>query len=181
MSIKTNKMAVYLERLRLLAIFAMLGSLMFVSDILMEFLPNMHIVGALMMIYTVVYRAKALIPLYVYVFLNGLFGGGIWWYPYLYVWLPLWALTMLVPRSLGAGFKVPIYMLICALHGFCFGILYAPFQTFAFGLDFESTVMWIAAGLPFDIIHGVFNFVAATLVLPVSSMLMKLENRIRII
>ena len=38
-------MAARLEWLRLLTVFAMLGSIMFVSDILMEFLPNVHIVG----------------------------------------------------------------------------------------------------------------------------------------
>ena len=69
-----------LERIRLLAVFAMLGAILFISDILMEFMPNVHIVGVLTVIYTIVYRQKALIPIYVYVFLNGLFSGfGIWW------------------------------------------------------------------------------------------------------
>ena len=137
---KTNGMAARLEWLRLLAIFAMLGSIMFVSDILMEFLPNMHIVGALTVIYTVVYRAKALIPLYVYVFLNGLYAGfALWWYPYLYIWLPLWGLTMLIPRRLSPKVIMPLYMVICALHGLCFGALYAPFQALAFGFDFETS------------------------------------------
>ena len=178
---KPNRMNRHLERLRLLVAFTMLGSLMFVSDIFMEFLPNMHIVGALMIIYTVVYRAKALIPLYVYVFLNGLYSGGIWWYPYLYIWLPIWGLTMLIPRRLSPKVKMPLYMLICALHGLTFGALYAPFQALAFGFDFKTTLAWIVAGLPFDVIHGAFNLVAATLVFPVSNMLIKLENSMKIL
>lgn len=175
---KTQKKIRHLERLRRLVVFSMLGTLMFLSDILMESLPNMHIVGALIITFTVVYRSWAIIPLYVYVFLNGLYGGfALWWYPYLYVWLPLWGMAMLIPRGLKARWRVPLYMIICALHGFAFGVLYAPFQMLAFGFTPEMTVKWIIAGLPFDFIHGVFNFVAAILVLPISRALETVERK----
>ncbi|MBR0450253.1 MAG: hypothetical protein IIX30_05505, partial [Clostridia bacterium] len=54
------------KRMRLveLAVFPMLGVIMFCSKLLMEFLPNIHIVGMLVMLYTVVFRVKALIPIY---------------------------------------------------------------------------------------------------------------------
>ena len=55
------------------AIFPMLGAIMFCSKILMEALPNIHIVGMLVMLYTVVFRVKAIIPIYIYVFLTGLY------------------------------------------------------------------------------------------------------------
>ena len=72
----------------------MLGTIMFVSKIVMEALPNIHLLGTLTMTYTVVYRKKALIPLYVYVFLNGLYAGfSLWWVPYLYIWTILWGIT----------------------------------------------------------------------------------------
>ena len=82
-------------------VFSMLGVIMYISDVLMEFLPNVHIVGVLVIVYTVVYRYRALIPIYIYVILNGLFSGfGIWWLAYLYIWTVLWGLVMLVPRKL---------------------------------------------------------------------------------
>ena len=62
-----------LEKLRLIAVFSMLGAIMFVSKLVMEFLPNVHLIGALTMVYTIVYRSKALIPLYIFVFLSGLY------------------------------------------------------------------------------------------------------------
>ena len=38
--------------------------------------------GMLTIVYTVVYRRKALIPIYIYVFMNGLFAGfNMWWIP----------------------------------------------------------------------------------------------------
>ena len=53
----------------------------------MELLPNIHLLGMLTMVYTIVFRIKALIPIYVYVFLNGIFAGfSPWWIPYLYIW-----------------------------------------------------------------------------------------------
>ena len=59
-----------------IVLFSMLGSLMFCSDIVMEALPNIHLVGMLTMVYTVVFRVKALIPIYVYVMLTGLLSAG---------------------------------------------------------------------------------------------------------
>ena len=89
------------NRLRRLIVLVMLGCLMFLSDFLMEFLPNIHLVGVLIVAYTRVYRGGALIAVYVYVFLNGLYGGfATWWIPYLYVWTVLWAGVMLLPRRL---------------------------------------------------------------------------------
>ena len=68
-------------------VFAMLGTIMFCSKILLEVLPNIHLLGMLTMTYTVVFRRKALIPIYIYVMLNGLYAGfNIWWIPYLYIW-----------------------------------------------------------------------------------------------
>ncbi len=86
-----------------MTVFAMLGALMFVSKLVMEWAPNIHFLGMLTMTYTIVYRWKALIPIYVYVFLNGAYAGfNIWWVPYLYLWTVLWGVTMLLPRRMPA-------------------------------------------------------------------------------
>ena len=42
--------------LRHMVIFAMLGTVMFVSKVIMELLPNIHLLGMLTMVYTLVYR-----------------------------------------------------------------------------------------------------------------------------
>ncbi len=161
-----------------MCIFAMLGTLMFCSKIIMEILPNIHLLGMLTMVYTVAYRKKALIPIYVYVFINGLFAGfTIWWIPYLYIWTVLWALTMLIPQSISRKTACVIYPIICSLHGFAFGILYAPAQALLFDLDFEKTVAWIISGFPFDVVHGIGNFVAGLLIVPLSEMLKKLMRK----
>lgn len=161
-----------------MAVFAMLGTMLFCGDILMEWAPNIHFVGMLTMTYTLVYREKALIPIYVYVVLNGVYAGfALWWVPYLYLWTILWGVTMLLPRNMPRRVAIPVYMAVCALHGLCFGTLYAPFQAVAFGLNFEKTLAWIVAGLPFDAIHAMGNLAAGTLIVPLSDLLRRLEKR----
>ena len=153
----------------------MLGSLMFCSKVIMEALPNIHLLGMLTMTYTVVFRKKALIPIYVYVFLNGLYAGfNMWWVPYLYIWTILWGITMLLPRDMPRGLKCIVYPAVCCLHGLAFGALYAPAQALMYGFSFEQTMTWIAAGLWFDVIHGVGNLAVGLLVLPLSEVLAKL-------
>jgi energy-coupling factor transport system substrate-specific component len=143
----------------------------------MEVLPNIHVLGMLTMVYTLVYRKKALFPIYVYVLLNGVFSGfATWWIPYLYIWTILWAVTMLLPKNLSPKKATFVYMLICSLHGFLYGVLYAPFQALAFGLSFKGTLTWIASGLPFDAIHGVSNFFLGMLILPLTKLLRKLTH-----
>ena len=160
-----------------LAIFAMLGTLMFCSKIIMEVLPNIHLLGMFTMTYTVVYRKKALIPIYVYVLLNGLFAGfNMWWIPYLYIWTILWAVTMILPRNMSKRAKHIVYPIVCCLHGLLFGTLYAPAQAIMMGMNFKSTIAWIIAGLPWDAIHGAGNLVFGTLVYPLSELLRKLTK-----
>lgn len=183
MAVSTTRLSVQSNRhrigrlIRAIVIFGMLGSLMFASKIIMEVLPNIHLVGMLTMLYTVVYRAKALIPIYVYIMINGLYAGfSTWWVPYLYVWTVLWGMTMLIPKNIKPNVARIVYPAVCALHGFAFGTIYAPGQALLFGYDLKMTLAWIAAGLGFDAIMGVSNIFAGMLVRPLSQVLFKLER-----
>ncbi len=158
-------------------IFSMLGTIMFCSKLIMDALPNIHLIGALTITYTLVYRKKALYPIYIFAILTGLYGGfGLWWVPYLYIWTILWGVTMLLPKSINEKWRGVIYPVICALHGFAYGILYAPAEALMFGLDFQGMIAWIVAGFPFDLIHGFGNFVAGLLILPLTKLLTRLEG-----
>ena len=156
------------------ALFGMLGALMFAAKMIMSALPNIHLLGTFIVATTVVYRKKALYPIYVYVLLDGLFSGfATWWIPYLYIWAVLWAAVMLLPQKMPPKAKYIVYMVVCALHGFLFGTLYAPFQAIMYGLSFKGTLAWIVAGLPFDAIHGASNFFCGVLIGPIIMVLKK--------
>lgn len=156
-------------KIREIAVFGMLGAVMYVSKMVMEVLPNIHLLGVLTIAYTIVYRKKALYPIYIYVFLNGIFCGfAAWWIPYLYLWTVLWGIVMLLPKNMPSRIKIFVYMAVCAVHGFLFGTLYAPVQAVLYGLNLKETLAWIAAGLPWDCIHGVSNFFCGILIMPIA-------------
>ncbi len=160
-----------------MCVFSMLAAIMFISKIMMEALPNIHLVGVLTIAYTAVYRGRALIPIYIYVLLEGVFSGfNFWWLPYTYIWTILWALTMLLPKNTPRKVTFFIYPILCALHGLAFGILYAPAQAMMFGLTREETVAWILSGLTFDTVHAVSNLVGGMFILPLVEILRKLSG-----
>ena len=162
-----------------MAIFAMLATIMFCSKLIMEALPNIHLLGTLTMVYTLTYRKKALIPIYVYVMLNGIYAGfNMWWVPYLYIWTILWAVTMLLPRKMPVKIAAVVYPAVCALHGFAYGTMYAPAQALMFKMDITQTLAWIASGLPFDLIHGIGNLVLGLFILPLTKLLKRLEKSV---
>ncbi len=164
---------------REIAIFGVLGALMFISDLAMEWLPNIHLIGMFLIAATVVYRQKALYPLYVYVMLTGLFAGfALWWVPYLYVWTVLWGAVMLLPKQMPKWLAPIVYMAVCGLHGLSFGVLYAPSQALLFGLNIKQMLAWIVAGLPFDVIHGVGNLIGGLLICPLIAILNKTKEPI---
>ena len=153
--------------LKELAVFSVLGALMYVSKQLLEFLPNFHLLAAFIVSSTVVFRQKALYPIYVFVFLTGLLNGfNLWWVPYLYIWTVLWGLAMLLPKRMPIWLAGVLYIVIAGLHGFAYGTLYAPAQALMFHLNFEQTIAWIVAGFPFDIVHGISNMLCGLLILP---------------
>ncbi len=165
-----------------ICIFSMLGALMFCSKILMEAFYNIHLLGMLTIAYTVVFRARALIPIYIYVFLNGLYAGfDLWWIPYLYIWTILWGVTMLLPKNMKPRTAMVVYPIICSLHGFAFGLLYSPAQALMYGFSFEQTLAWVVVGFfRADIIQGVSNIFMGMLVFPMTELMKKLINRAKI-
>lgn len=158
-------------------VFTLLGVIMFLSKLLMEFLPNFHLLGTLTVAYTVVYRKDALKPIYVFVLLLGLYNGfALWWIPYLYIWTLLWAVVMFLPKNMKPKIAVPVYMLVSGLHGLLYGTLYAPAQALLFGYDFKTMLAWIVAGFSFDVMHCIGNVVLGVLILPIVSALKKFHK-----
>lgn len=154
------------------AVFGILIALMYSSKVILDALPNIHLIGVLIVAATVVFRKKALFAIYGFVLLTGLLSGfATWWIPYLYIWTVLWGMVMLIPKKTPKKLLPIVYMAVCSLHGFLYGILYAPSQALIFGLDFNGMLAWILAGLPFDIIHGISNFICGLLIFPIIKIL----------
>lgn len=160
----------------------MLGAMMFASKIALEWAPNIHMVGMFTMVYTIVFRAKALIPIYLYaVILFVFYGFAPWCVVHFYVWTVLWAITMLIPRGLPTKVLAVLYPAVCALHGLMYGTLCAFTQVPIYYNSFapEKLLAYIASGLYFDVLHMLGNLGFGCLILPLSALLMKLDRRYR--
>lgn len=166
--------------LKELATFAMLAAMMIASKLILEFIPNFHLLGVFTIAMTVVYRQKALYPIYLYVLLQGIVAGfNPWWVPYLYIWTVLWGITMLLPKRMPKAVASVVYIMLCGLHGLAFGTLYAPAQALMLGLNLNGMITWIISGLPFDVVHAVHNLLLGTLIMPIVMVLSRAEKYTR--
>lgn len=164
---------------REIAVFAMLGALMFVGDLAFEWAPNVHPLTMLVMVYTLTYRKKGIIPITVYLVLEAVFFGGLWLVPYFYIFPLCYLVTLLLPRNMTKAKAQFCYSLVCTLFGLLFGTLYAPWQALVFMKSFEAEKIfaWIAAGFAYDVVHAVGNLAASFLIIPLVTLLGKIENR----
>ena len=162
-----------------LSLFPMFAALMVASKYAMEILPNIHLIGMFVMLFTVVYRAKALIIIYIFAAIMGLLNGfNVWWIPYLYIWTILWAMAMIIPKNISKKAAIFVFPIVCSLHGFLYGVFYAPAQALIFGYSFEQTLAWIASGIVFDVTHGISNFAMGFLIYPLSEVIKKAQKYI---
>ena len=81
---------------------ALLTAVLVLAQVSLAALPNIELVSFLCIVYTRFYRSKALAIIYLFVLVEGLlFGFGIWWLTYLYIWTILWGVTMLFHKKIG--------------------------------------------------------------------------------
>ena len=85
---------------------------------------------------------------------------------------------MLLPEKMPKKLQPVVYMIVCAAHGFLFGVLYAPAQAILYGLKFKGMIAWIIAGFPFDCIHGISNFFCGMLIVPIVKVLRLTQDNI---
>ncbi len=152
---------------REIVLFGLFPALMVALQETMAAFPNIHLTGMFIMLMTLLFRAKALIPLYIYVAVMGPFlNFGVPWVAYLYIWTVLWGMTMLIPKKIPVKWAIFVYPLVCSLHGFAYGLLYTPTQALVYGYTLEQTKLWILSGLPFDALHGLSNLCMGLLIVP---------------
>ena len=136
-----------------IVICALLAALLLVLQVALGFLPNIEVVSLLIIIYTLTLQKRTLWIIYVFALLEGLvYGFGIWWWNYLYVWTVLYAVTRVFRKNTSAIF----WALLAGIYGLAFGFLCSlVYLTGGPGAMFAN---WIS-GIPFDLAHGAGNFV----------------------
>lgn len=140
---------------------AVMGALLFALKVAMAALPNVHPVAVLVIAGTLSFGWKMLYSVGIYVLLEGLvYGFGIWWVSYLYIWPLLVLLTMLLRRREGRLF----WASAAAVFGLCFGALCAVPYLLISGAKMAFSY-WVS-GIPFDLAHCAGNFALTFVLLP---------------
>lgn len=141
---------------RELVTFSLLAGLMMAVQVLLAGLPNIEMVSLLVVLITRKYGAKALLPLYGFVLLEGLlYGFGTWFINYLYVWTVLWGITMLL-RDMDSVFG---WTAVLTGYGLLFGALCSLLYLFMGGIPMMMS--YFISGIPFDLLHGAGNAAVA--------------------
>lgn len=125
-------------------------------------IPNVELVTFWIIMFTLFFRNKMIFVIPVFVLIEGvLFGFGIWWVMYLYMW-PFLALIAWIFSKKDSAI---IWAIISGLYGLSYGF-FCSIPYFVIGAadgglmgGISSAITWWITGIPYDIIHGVANFI----------------------
>ncbi|HWR23315.1 MAG TPA: hypothetical protein VN366_07535 [Feifaniaceae bacterium] len=140
------------------ALMGVLGALLILVQVGLAVLPNIELVSLLIILYTLIFGKRAFIPVFIFILAEGLlYGFGLWWLNYLYVWPILAAVALLFQKQ-----RSPVFWaIVSAAYGLCFGALCAIPYLFIGGPP-SAFAYWVQ-GIPFDVLHCVGNGIAALL------------------
>jgi energy-coupling factor transport system substrate-specific component len=145
----------------------------------LAFLPNIELTSFLMVQFTLLFGWRMLLVVPAVVLIEGMiYGFGVWWIMYLYLWPLLVLVTWVMRKHKGAVF----WSIVSGVFGLLFGLFGAlPYVVIGgYQLGFTETAIgpflvpiavegglqkglmtaftWWVAGIPWDIVHGVGNF-----------------------
>ena len=150
---------------REIVIYGILSAVLLAAQVSLGFLPNIEIVTLLILVYTLVFRKKVFFIIYIFVFLEGLiYGFGLWWINYLYVWSIQALITLLFRKNDSVWF----WSILSGIYGITFGAL-CTIPYFAIGGISGAFAYW-TSGLLFDIIHCISNFIVCLVLFNRSAM-----------
>ena len=125
-----------------------------ISKIALDFIPNVELVTLLFIIYTLFFgRNTYLVAIGFVVIECFLKGVNVWTLMYLYVWPLLITIVYLADKKKAGHI---FYSILSGLFGLFFGLFCSIPNLFIGGLNMAIT--WWIAGIPYDIIHCVSNF-----------------------
>lgn len=144
-------------------------------------LPNIELTSLWLILFTLVFGKRAFYAVPVFILIEGvIYGFNLWWIMYLYAW-PLLCIAVLLLRSFD---HVLTWSLLSGLFGLFFGLMCAlPYLVIGtvdggFGNGLRTAFAWWIAGIPFDVLHGIGNFVLMLLLYrPLSGIMKRAHSR----
>lgn len=163
-----------------IALIGMMTAVIEVSKLMLNFLPNVELVTFWIIMFTLFFGPKVIYSIIVFILIEiSIFGIHTWVIMYLYMWPALALLVYLFRKNNTVWF----YSILSGFWGLLFGAFcslpYIVIGTVDGGNE-GGLIMafnWWVAGIPFDILHGIANFVIMlVLYKPVRALLEKLKR-----
>lgn len=159
---------------------AMMVAMIEACKIVLAAIPNVELTSFLIILFTLHFRKRILYVIPTFILIEGaMYGFGLWWIMYLYGW-PLLALVTWLFRNMKSPFS---WAILSGIFGLCFGALcsipYFVIGTISEGIKggLATGFAWWVAGIPFDLTHGIANFVIMLVLYhPVNNVLAKCEK-----
>lgn len=159
---------------RRLALLGILTAVLLGGQVALAALPNVEIVSLLVILYSILLGRQVFLIIYVFVLLEGcLYGFGLWWVSYLYVWALLAIIALALRRTEASAL---FWAILSGFFGLAFGALCALPYLVTGGI--AAAISYWLAGLGFDLIHCVGNFLVCLLLFrPLYRLLSRLLRR----
>lgn len=175
---KSNKEKTSIKDITLIG---MMVAVIEVCKVALAWAPNIELTSFLLIMFTLFFGKKVVFVVPVFILIEGtMYGVGDWWIMYLYVWPLLVFVVWLFRKQESLWF----WCVFSALYGFSFGflcsLLYVVLGIFSDGLQAGVYVgfgKWVS-GIPFDMLHGVGNFVIMLILYKPVGKILKEANKI---
>lgn len=143
-----------------------------VCKVIMKDLPNIELTTFWVIMFTLYFGKKIIYVVPTFIVIEGtIFGFGMWWITYLYLWPLLAFITWFFRKNDSAWF----WAVISGFWGLLFG-LFSSFPNIVTSGPYAAFTWWIQ-GIPWDIGHAIANF-ALMLVLyrPIRQIMNRVNN-----
>lgn len=143
-----------------------------VCKVVMAGIPNVELTSFWIIVFCACFGKKMFYTIPAFILIEGLmYGFGLWWFQYLIAW-PVLGIVASRFRNTDSAFG---WALISGIFGLFFGVLCAVPYLFMGGL--KTAIAWWIAGIPWDLVHGVANFVIMLVLYnPVSNVMKKIRE-----
>lgn len=166
-----------------ICLIGMMVAVIEVCKVAMSFLPNIELTTFWLILFTLFFGRKIVLVVPVFILIEGcIYGFNTWWIMYLYTW----PLLVLLAWAFRKRQSVWFWSILSGAFGLFFGLLcsfpYVVIGAVNGGIQngLYAGFTWWVAGIPWDIVHCVGNFVLMMVLYHPVRMLMEKVHRIAI-
>ena len=163
-----------------ISLIGMMVAVIEVCKIALSAIPNVELITFWIIIFSLYLGKQIFFVIPIFIIIEGsMYGFGLWWIMYLYTWPSLAFISMLLRKmnsavmcSILSGLYGLLYGLFCSIPYIFIGTIGGDLST---GL--RTAFSWWVAGIPWDIVHGISNFIIMLVLYhPITSVMNKAKD-----